>query len=72
VNRCVGHEGACTPKIRFLRFLGLKLDPNSKIDAKNAMKARSKPSNQENQGFYLVLPTFHFGLKIDLASPTDY
>jgi len=37
-------DSACTPKIRFLRVLGLKLDPNSKIDAKNAMKARSKPT----------------------------
>ena len=37
-------DSACTPKIRFLRFLDLKLSPNSKIDAKNAMKARSKPT----------------------------
>jgi hypothetical protein len=37
-------DSACTPKIRFLRFLGLKLDPNSKIDARNAMQARSKPT----------------------------
>jgi len=32
------------PKIRFLRFLGLKPDRGSKIDAKNAMKTRTKPT----------------------------
>ena len=37
-------DSACTPKIRFLRFLGQKLDSSSKIDAKTAPKPRSKPT----------------------------
>jgi len=37
-------DSASTPKIRFLRFLGQKLDSSSKIDAKTAPKPRSKPT----------------------------
>ena len=34
-------DSACTPK---LRFLGQKLDSSSKIDEKNALKTRTKPT----------------------------